>query len=330
MPRFFLFALMLAVWPALGVAQQCHGRNLIAALPADQMAEIKAKAEVPFAHGNLWLATKAGQTITIAGTYHLNDPRFGPILDRLTPYLQSTTVLLVEAGPAEATALKARMLKEPDLIYALTGPTLPEQMSAANWQRLSDALKARGMWPALMARMRPWLLATLLSMPACMFPLDPQSEQGLDKRLMDMASARGMTILALEPYDTVFDIFAKSPAADQLTVLFQAIKGDDHSEDMATTLAESYFAGESRLYWEWSRLQLLSQPGMTKVEADRQMALVENSILTPRNKSWIPVLEKAAAKGPVLAAFGALHLSGETGVLNLLAQRGWHLSPLAP
>ncbi|MBL9053177.1 MAG: TraB/GumN family protein, partial [Tabrizicola sp.] len=47
-----------------------------------------------------------------------------------------------------------------------------------------------------------------------------------------------------------------------------------------------------------------------------------------RNRAWIPVLTKAAAEGPVFAAFGALHLSGKEGVLNLLEQEGFTIEPL--
>lgn len=69
---------------------------------------------------------------------------------------------------------------------------------------------------------------------------------------------------------------------------------------------------------------------MTQTKAARELALVDRAMIASRNASWIPVPEAQAAHGPILAAFGALHLSGETGVLNLLAQRGWHLSPLSP
>jgi uncharacterized protein len=40
------------------------------------------------------------------------------------------------------------------------------------------------------------------------------------------------------------------------------------------------------------------------------------------------VLEGAAADGPAFAAFGALHLSGDEGVLNLLAGQGWTVERL--
>jgi uncharacterized protein YbaP (TraB family) len=53
-------------------------------------------------------------------------------------------------------------------------------------------------------------------------------------------------------------------------------------------------------------------------------------MISSRNAAWVPVLEGAAQKGPVLAAFGALHLPGEHGVLNLLAQNGWTIQVLTP
>ena len=50
--------------------------------------------------------------------------------------------------------------------------------------------------------------------------------------------------------------------------------------------------------------------------------------MTERNRAWIPVIEAAAPKGPVVAAFGALHLSGTDGVLALARARGFTLERL--
>ena len=46
-----------------------------------------------------------------------------------------------------------------------------------------------------------------------------------------------------------------------------------------------------------------------------EMALIDHAMISSRNAAWVPVLEGAAQKGPVLAAFGALHLPGEHGEL---------------
>ena len=52
------------------------------------------------------------------------------------------------------------------------------------------------------------------------------------------------------------------------------------------------------------------------------------ALMVQRNQDWIPVLTRAAADGPVLAAFGALHLSGDQGVLALLQAEGFTLERL--
>ncbi len=311
-------------------AAACHGQNLITALPAAQLTALKAKAEVPFAHGNLWAATKDGQQIILAGTYHLSDPRFALIIATLTPYLAQATELLVEAGPAEEAALQAKVAKDPGLMLLTTGPTLPEQLSPQDWQSLSAALTARSMPQAMAARMQPWLVASMLEMPACMFPMTPDATLGLDKQLIAMANAKAIPVKALEPYDAILGIFAQFTPQAQLDMLMQTVATDAQSDDMATTLSDSYFAGESRLFWEFSALQMQTLPGMTPAKAAKELALVDRALIASRNAAWIAVLEAEAAHGPILAAFGALHLPGQTGVLNLLAQSGWHLSPLTP
>jgi uncharacterized protein YbaP (TraB family) len=53
-------------------------------------------------------------------------------------------------------------------------------------------------------------------------------------------------------------------------------------------------------------------------------------MINRRNRAWVPVISAAATKGPLVVAFGALHLSGSEGVLNLLVQDGWAVAPLTP
>lgn len=329
--RLSVLACLLALWPALAGAAgaaECQGRDLIAALPPADLAALKAEAEVPFAHGNLWTATRDGQSITLVGTYHLADPRFAPLLARLEPALAGAKALLVEAGPKEESDLKARVASDPSLLLLPAGTTLKDQMRPEEWQGLSAAMTARQMPPAVGARLQPWMLATLLSLPTCLFPMGPAAEQGLDKQLISQAIARNLPIVALEPYDTVLKIFAAFRFADQIAFLNQTVATDAQSDDMAATLGAAYFAGESQLFAVFSQRQLLTLPGMTQAEAERETALVDGAMLTGRNAAWIAVLEAEAAKGPVLAAFGALHLPGEKGVLNLLAQQGWKVTPL--
>lgn len=311
-------------------AGSCDGQNLIAALPPTELAALTARADVPFSHGNFWQARKDGRVITLVGNYHLADPRFDPILAALAPYLAQASALLVEAGPIEQAALQRALAQDPRLMYLAQGPTLPQRLSPADWDHLAQAVQARGMAPVMAAKMQPWLLNSLLDSPACLFPLASGADKGLDKRLIDVALRQGIPIAALEPYDAILKAFDRIPFADQIAMLRQTVAMEGRSKDMATTLADSYFAGDSRLFWAYTGQALLQLPGMTQAEVDREMALLDQALISTRNAAWVPVLEDAAQKGPVLAAFGALHLPGATGVLTLLAQNGWTLQALTP
>lgn len=50
--------------------------------------------------------------------------------------------------------------------------------------------------------------------------------------------------------------------------------------------------------------------------------------LDKRNQAWIPVIEKEIQQKPSFIAFGAAHLAGENGVINLLKRAGYQLKPI--
>lgn len=320
-------------WLALSSDVQaglCGGSDLIAALPEAEVAPLRAAADaVPYPHGNFWTATRDGAQVTIAGTYHLDDPRHDALVAALEPRLATATALLVEAGPAEEAALMAEMARDPALVLLSDNQTLPEMMPPADWDALATALRDRQMPPFMAARMQPWYVSMLLAIPPCLMPsLQNGKPQGLDARLIGLADRAGVPVESLEPWDTAFRLFRDMPLEAQVEMIRSTL-ALGNSDDYLITLSNSYFAGDSRLFWEFQRQASLSLPGMTPDKVEAEFAMVEATLMVARNTAWIPVIEAAAADGPVFAAFGALHLAGEGGVLNLLAQNGWDVEPLA-
>lgn len=306
---------------------ECQGQNLLDLMAPEQSAELRARADAePFARGNLWTATKDGQTVTLVGTYHLDDPRHAPTLARITPLIGAASTVLVEAGPEEERQLRDHTAKHPQVMI-LTDTTLPELLPPEDWQHLSDALKMRGIPGFIAAKFQPWYVSMMLAIPPCAMQ-SSMARDGLDARIIAEASAANIPVRALEPFDTVFHIFENLPMQDQIGMIRQSLATEDRAEDFSTTLADSYFGGETRVIWELMRYESLHMPGITPEQAEADLALMEEAMMNTRNRNWIPVIEAAAARGPVLAAFGALHLSGRDGVANLLAQNGWVLSPL--
>lgn len=306
----------------------CAGTNLVDQMLPGDLTEIRARADaVPFARGNFWVAEKGGQTMTIVGTYHIDDPRHIAVLPALSALIDGATELLVEAGPEEEKALMQAMGKNPALLFITEGPSLLERLPRDTWRRLSEALEARGIPGVFAAKFQPWYATVVLAIPSCMIA-QADLENGLDAQLIEAAREADVPVRALEPYDTLFTIFGGLTEEQSIAMIEASLAMEGQSEDMAVTMADLYFEADSRMIWELNRIFAYKQPGYTKEQVDAEMAVMEDVMMIRRNRAWIPVMETAAQKGPLVVAFGALHLSGDEGVLNLLAENGWKISEL--
>jgi hypothetical protein len=249
---------------------------------------------------------------------------------RILPLIDASASVLVEAGPAEEAALIEAMAAEPSLVFTTTGPTLPESLPPETWNRLKDALRSLGVPPFLSAKMRPAYLALLLGLPACAADDLAAGAQGLDQRIVGRATERGIPVMALEPYDTLFRIMERMSPEEQQGLLEVTLAMTGQAEDAYVTLADAYFAEQSRLVWELSLRQAAQASALPPEAVAEDFAAVEEALLLTRNRAWIPVIEAAGAEGPIFVAFGALHLSGTGGVLQLLSEAGYTVEPLDP
>lgn len=321
----FVLASIALVTPVLA---ECTGQNLFTTLPPDRLAAIEAAtAAVPYPSGNHWRATRGDEVITLIGTYHFDDPRHLPNLETITPAITSATTVLVEAGPDEEKQLLDLIGRDPSKVMIMEGPTLLQTLPPDTWKALSRALTARGIPSFMAAKLRPRYVTVLLAIPPCAMATmtDPK---GLDGLVIDTALAAGVPVRGLEPFDTIFAIFDAMTEAEQITLIQSTLALEAQADAHFITMADSYFAGEGRKIWEFMRNSSYDLPGYTREEVDAEFMRLEELLSSSRNRAWIPVLTDAAADGPVFAAFGALHLSGDQGVLTLLEAEGFTITAL--
>jgi uncharacterized protein len=326
LPR--LTAFFTACLLAAPLSAACVGQNLFATMPADRLAVIEAAANaVPFPQGNYWSATRGDEVITLVGTYHFDDPRHDSTLATIAPDITAATTVLVEAGPEEEKQLLDLIARDPSKVMILDGPTLIETLPPDVWASLSEALAKRGVPGFMASKLRLWYITVLLAVPPC--AMDQMKDpKGLDGLVIDTALAAGVPVRGLEPFDTVFAIFDSMTEADQIAMIQSTLAVEDRAADYSITLADSYFAEESRMIWEFLRFASYDMPGFTTAEVDAEFARMEELLMAKRNRAWIPVLTEAATEGPVFAAFGALHLPGAEGVLALLEAEGFTVTRL--
>ncbi len=320
-----IISLLLALAAAPAQAG-CEGRNLLASMASVQRAALdRVVANSPYAVGNHWRASKPGSTVSVIGTFHMFDGRMPARMANLELVVRAADAVYLEATDAELSAMQAAIGRDPELMFIGRGRTLPEQLTEAEWQQLSREMVARGIPPFMAAKLRPWYVTMLLAMPVCAMETLAQKREGIDRLIMDAAEEAGVEMKALEPFDTVFRIFGEMSEEEQLDMVRATLPLTSAAEDLFATMTKAYFDEEHRRIWELARLQAIAAPGADPVEMAKDFALMEEKLLLRRNRDWMEVILPAAEGRRIVVAVGAAHLSGEEGILNLLAAAGYKL-----
>jgi uncharacterized protein YbaP (TraB family) len=306
----------------------CTGTDERAGLTnAERAALDSAIKATPFANGNHWVAKRGDQTIHLIGTMHLNHPRWPAIVDGLKPVISTADLVLVEMTPTETQAMQAALARDPSLMFITSGPTLPELLPDPDWQALRSAMADRGIPAFMAAKMQPWMLTMLLGIPGCAMA-DANRENGLDARLMMQADAADVPILALEAYDAIFRLLGSEPMDQQVQALIASLPAAKTSENQFATLMGTYFEEASAEAWEMSRLMAYRGVDLPKAEIDAMFQQMQDTLLTRRNHAWMDVILNRPEPNLVIAV-GALHLTGQTGLLSLLEQAGFQMERAA-
>lgn len=322
--RAFLIALF-CVLPAL-VFARCNGADLRPTLTEKEQAAIaNTQARTPYPNGNHWLAEKGGQSIRVIGTMHLGDPRMNALTGRLAEHIQAADLLFLEITRSEEKRMERLMASDPGLLL-LTDTTLPDELDERTWALIADAARARGLPPFMAAKMQPWYLSVMLSLPACMIEsISADLAPGLDDRLIDIAEDSQTPMRSLERIEDVISIFTEEPFETQVAFLVSSIVPEEVSADMIATTTEVYYDEANAASWALSRLLSERFLDIDPAELDAAFADFEAKLLINRNLAWMAHID-AATERNIVVAVGALHLMGESGLLNQLAERGYTLT----
>lgn len=300
----------------------CTGQDLSADLSEDVLQELEALAATdPYGSGNHWVARKDGQTIHVIGTLHLNDPRMTEIAERLAPVVQSADMLLLEVDAQAMTDYMSQAGSDMSGLMLTSGPTLIDIMGDDAWAAFSETLRAHQIPPMMAAKLRPWLLDIMMSVPPCLRGKE-NLDYGMDRRLEDIATEAGVPVGSLETLDELLELMNSRPLEQQVQDLLTSVSLYGQSLDMLATLSEGYFDQNIAFTMALMQHQVQEDADDDSVDWDAKWNTYFDTLLTQRNNRWMEQI--AANHSPTLViAVGAAHLSGPDGVLVQLANRGF-------
>lgn len=305
----------------------CEGTDLVAELPADQRAAIDAAvSEIPYAQGLFWQAERGDTRIVMFGTYHIRHEMTAAHAAALTPHIAAADRAYFEMNRADKALAQSAFGSDPSLMFITQGPTLPDLLGDEDWQVFKAQMEARGFPVFMAAKMKPIWGSMMLGIGPCQARNGALNSEGIDITLARIAADNDVPDLSLEDWRTVMTLTDAYDMDEQIEMLRLSFPFADQADDLQYTLLQRYLSGEVALVWEFSRLLSVQDGGDAAAE---EFDRFEELLLTRRNRAWVDLLLKETPGRTVFIAAGAAHFPGRNGVLYLLEQEGFEITPLA-
>jgi uncharacterized protein YbaP (TraB family) len=265
-----------------------------------------------YGQGLLWQVAKDGKPVGhLFGTIHMSDADVlavpPPVLDAFKAS-KSLSVEVILDGPAVQTLATAMALPQ--------GQRLDAIVPADIFQKAVAASAPYGFQPAMLARLKPWAVALLISVPPDEQLRRAQGALALDMWLQQQAAAQGKPVHALETVAEQVTAFEGLSQEDQVSQLKSASINLDEKQRFFAEMKTAYLRRDLDEIHRLSRKS--SDPG-----DERLRDALEERLFGVRNRKMAERMVARFDEGGAFVAIGALHLPGEAGVLRLLEQRGY-------
>lgn len=324
-----LFLTFYLAHPAKADETACTGTNVLTALQQKDPARFEAlqaeAAAVPNGKGTFWKVEKPGLAPSyLLGTMHLTDPRVLKMPEGAQQAFQSAGTVIVESDEIlDEKKAAAALLAKPELTMFTDGSTITKLLGKEESAKLEAGLKTRGISLGLVERMKPWMIASFVSLPACELARKSEGMAFLDKKIAEDAVASGKQLKGLETMAEQLQAMNELPVKFHLQALMETLDLGDRMNDITATMLDLYTSGDIGMI-----VPMLTAATADVDGAQGDYAAFEQRIVIDRNHVMATRAGPTFEKGGVFMAVGALHLPGKEGVVALLRDQGFTLSPI--
>jgi uncharacterized protein YbaP (TraB family) len=324
-----LVAALLSVSAARAEDAGCGGNNILTALERSDPARLatlrEEAAATPNGKGLLWkIEGGRSRPSFLLGTMHVTDPRVLAMpAGAADAFAEARTVIVESDEIVDDRKASAAIMMRPDLTMFADNRTINDFLKPEERVRLETGLKARGIPLPLVAKMKPWMIASFVALPTCEFSRKAAGASFLDKKLAEDAVREGKSLKGLETLVEQLSAMDSLPVELHLSALIQTLALGETMDDLLATTTDLYLSGDTGMI----------MPMMKFVSAevssdDFGYADFEQRIIIDRNKIMAERAAPMLKDGGAFMAVGALHLPGKEGLVELLRQQGFTVTPV--
>jgi uncharacterized protein YbaP (TraB family) len=289
------------------------GALLAVALCVIPFSSTAAEA-MPYGKGLLWKIEAPGRAPSyVFGTMHVSDKRVTtlpkPVRDALDEVIDLNLEIDFSSGFGDY---------EDRMIHLPKTQRLRTILGDALFAKVKKRLGGEAVNETTLERLKPWVVLLSLGQRP-VGPGSPEAERRLplDLKLREIALRRGIPVFGIENHTDHLNVFNKLSEADQVTMIREALARPER--DVKREIEEMIHLYVAR--------DLSGLIALTRKMQDRSKiagrAEFEKRLLPDRNRIMARHAENVLIDGGAFIAVGAAHLPGETGLLTLLAKRGY-------
>lgn len=254
------------------------------------------------------------------GTHHIAPVSVLDSVPGFSEALASADKVYGELVMSEANSPQSQQLM---LSYAMApqDSLLTKVLSPAQLDSLNKVVKSY-MGPmadaSQFAPMKPAMVSTVLALVQSQkaFPKFNPAEQ-LDGEIQKRGAAAGKEIGSLETMEDQCKAMFGTSVLTQAEELMDLVRNDDKAAGTAMKLAQAYLSGDLN-----SMLAIMEDPAAGGSEDWSER------MLNKRNANWVRIMAGLLPTASVLIAVGAGHLPGDKGLISLLREKGYTVTPV--
>jgi uncharacterized protein YbaP (TraB family) len=258
----------------------------------------------------LWKIEKDGyQTSYIFGTMHMIDDIYFNITPHLQHLIEKSDLVIMEIGgqPNPLTALKLMTLK---------GETINDYFTKDELSVLVQFMDVElGISPKQFqmtyTKMKPFLI--LQTITQAFFS---ENAKSYDLSIMQISQEKNIPLIGFETMEEQLGFFDLIPNKDIAKMIMASVK-DFEKEKKGTEQLMKLYAKE-----KVDKLIPLMK------DQSPEFMEFEDLFLTNRNTAWIPKITKDTKEKKCFIAVGAAHLFESKGIIKLLKEEGFTLTPI--
>lgn len=266
----------------------------------------------------LWQITSKQNVVYVLGSVHVGNSTLYPLNKTIENAFNQSSVLAVEADATDAQAMMATMATAlytpPDNI----SNHLPKDLIV----RMQKILPNYSLPMEAVQMMKPYMAAMVLTL-AESARLGYTAEHGIDLHFINRAKTDQKKIIELESADSQMRMMDSLSAKEQTAMLKHTLINIEKNKvaDELTAMFSAWQQGDP--------VQLAKVTDASLAEVPELQSVFNEKMILARNKTMAEKIEAFLQnKETYFVVVGAMHLTGEQGIINLLRKKNFQVKQL--